>query len=146
MEPRQPSAENLALSPLQPEASLQQTGEHAAASQEAGVDGHRNEQTERRLGHQVEAVAQAPLTPAPASSLPAPVVPTDDDAQAVVSDDSPMIAADEDLIEKEWVDKAKQVIASTKDDPYRREQEVKKLQIDYVKKRYGKIIGATLDD
>jgi hypothetical protein len=47
------------------------------------------------------------------------------------------------LIEKEWVDKAKQIIVQTKDDPYRREQEVGKLQADYLLKRYGKELGAS---
>ena len=77
-------------------------------------------------------------------ALPTPIVPGSDDAAgaAVATDDS-LVAADVDLIEKEWVDKAKKIIASTKDDPYRREQEISKLQIEYVRKRYGRIIGDT---
>lgn len=55
-------------------------------------------------------------------------------------DDNPIVAADEDLIEKEWVDRAKKIIASTKNDPYLQEKEVSKLQADYLKKRYGKEI------
>ncbi len=106
---------------------------------------NRNEQTERWLGHQVEATAQAPAQPAASMALPAPVLadPVQSDDGAIATGVTPLVAADDDLIEKEWVDKAKQVIATTKDDPFRREQEVKILQIDYVKKRYGKIIGAT---
>jgi len=69
-------------------------------------------------------------------SVPDPV----DDRQAV--DDSPIVANDDDLIEKEWVDKAKKIISQTKDDPFRREYEVGKLQADYLRKRYGKEIGA----
>jgi hypothetical protein len=57
--------------------------------------------------------------------------------------DTPLVAADEDLIEKEWVDKAKKIIEETKDDPYRREQEVGKLQADYLRKRYGKELGTS---
>ena len=59
------------------------------------------------------------------------------------SDDAagPVLASDDDLIEKEWVDKAKKIIADTQNDPYRREQEVTKLQIDYLRKRYGKELG-----
>lgn len=64
-------------------------------------------------------------------------------AQAQVSDDLPAIAGDEDLIEKEWVDKAKQIISQTRDDPARREKEVGRLQADYLKKRYGKQLGAS---
>ncbi|HEU4830807.1 MAG TPA: hypothetical protein VFS65_01395 [Candidatus Saccharimonadales bacterium] len=74
--------------------------------------------------------------------LPAPVV--DDDS--VVFDtsisDMPLVANDDDLIEKEWVDRAKKIVEETKDDPYRQEQAVSKLQVDYLKKRYGRELGA----
>ena len=62
---------------------------------------------------------------------------------ATSDDDLPVIANDDDLIEKEWVDKAKKIIAETKDDPYKREQEVNRLQADYLRKRYGKELGVT---
>jgi len=84
----------------------------------------------------------SPILPTPIT-LPVPPTPvavsdpaTQDDAGV------PLVANDEDLIEKEWVDKAKKIIAETKDDPHRREQEVGKLQADYLKKRYGKELGA----
>lgn len=75
-----------------------------------------------------------------------PVLPTPVTAQPTTQDASddavvPIVANDDDLIEKEWVDKAKQIIAATKDDPYRREQEVSKLQIEYIRRRYGREIG-----
>lgn len=54
------------------------------------------------------------------------------------ADDNPLVAADEDLVEKEWVDKAKKIVNATKDDPYNQEKQVSKLQADYLKKRYGK--------
>jgi Txe/YoeB family toxin of Txe-Axe toxin-antitoxin module len=54
---------------------------------------------------------------------------------------TPLAAADDDLIEKEWVDKAKKIVEETKDDPYRREQAVGQLQKDYLKKRYGRELG-----
>lgn len=88
-------------------------------------------------------------TSAPATALPVPVVaplppPAGDDASTTVGgDDNPVVAADDDLIEKEWVDRAKKIIQQTKDDPFRREQEVSRLQADYLKKRYGKELGAT---
>jgi hypothetical protein len=83
--------------------------------------------------------ALPPLQVAPA---PTPVVAVDDTSAPVV-DDSPIVAGDDDLIEKEWVDKAKKIIMQTKDDPYRREQEVNKLQADYLRKRYGKELGSS---
>ena len=60
-------------------------------------------------------------------------------------DNATLIANDDDIIEKEWVDKAKKIIAETKDDPYRREVEISKLQIEYIRKRYGREIGKVED-
>ncbi|MNH50491.1 hypothetical protein D3C73_21110 [compost metagenome] len=69
-----------------------------------------------------------------------PQAPVDD---AVISQgDAPLLAADEDLIEKEWVDKAKKIILETRDDPYAREAAVTRLQADYLRKRYGKELGS----
>lgn len=92
-----------------------------------------------------EHISRAPV--AVPATLPTPVVvPTttaNDTSASSPSDDNPAIAADEDLIEKEWVDKAKKIIAETRDDPHKREQEVGKLQADYLKKRYGKDLGSS---
>lgn len=88
----------------------------------------------------------APVLPVTIPALPLPIiVPEDTGAQLVATQDAsmPSVAADDDLIEKEWVDKAKNIIEETKDDPYRREQEVGKLQREYIKKRYGRDIGDT---
>ncbi len=59
---------------------------------------------------------------------------------APVISDSPHVAADEDLIEKEWVERAKKAVSETKDDPYAQEKAIRKLQADYLNKRYGKVI------
>lgn len=83
--------------------------------------------------------APPPVVPVP---VPAPVVPAPSVA-APQADDNPVLAADDDLIEKEWVDKAKRIILDTKNDPYRREQEVSRLQADYLRKRYGKELGVS---
>jgi hypothetical protein len=75
------------------------------------------------------------------TTLPQPV---DDDTNVVDSTTQssfPALASDDDLIEKEWVDKAKKIISETKNNPYQQEEDVSKLQIDYLKKRYGKKIG-----
>lgn len=81
-------------------------------------------------------------------SLPTPIPVTQspqDDASAAKSGQVPLVANDDDLIEKEWVDHAKRIIAVTKDDPYRREKEISKLQVDYIQKRYGRKIGESTD-
>jgi hypothetical protein len=54
--------------------------------------------------------------------------------------DPPMIADDNDLIEKEWVIKAKQIVEQTKDDPYNQNEQIVRLRADYLKKRYNKDI------
>ena len=77
-----------------------------------------------------------PVAPPPLPQIHQPTT-TDPEAQ---QDDNPAVAADEDLIEREWVEKAKKVIAETKHDPYLQEQAVSKLQADYLQKRYNKII------
>ncbi len=53
----------------------------------------------------------------------------------------PAIAADTDLMEDEWVKELKQMIMETKNDPFAREVRFKEMQIDYLKKRYNRIIN-----
>jgi len=83
--------------------------------------------------------------------LPAVVAPVDDNQTAVPAADpvppqpqasnvNPATADDVDIVEKEWVDRARKIVEQTRDNPYLQEQEVEKLQIDYLKKRYGKEI------
>ena len=142
MEPRQATPEQIS----QPEALGQdQVGHERALSHLTEISV--GSKVEREIAPQPSAAntanaAQAATAVVPAIPLPTPV---QDDA-ATTDSGTPLVAADEDLIEKEWVDKAKKIILETKDDPYRREQEVKKIQIDYVRKRYGRIIGDSGDD
>ncbi len=84
---------------------------------------------------------QQPVIP---TALPVVTVsqPVQDDTQTVASDDdTPLTAADEDLIEKEWVEKLKKIITLTRDDPYERSRVIAQLQADYLKKRYNKVLG-----
>lgn len=93
-----------------------------------------------------EAGARASDAAAPAYPVAVPVLqspPVQDDQAQSSSSGNPLVAADEDLIEKEWVDKAKQIIQSTKDDPHARTQKVNELQRDYLQKRYGRVVGAS---
>ena len=82
----------------------------------------------------------------PATVLPTVPLPATPAVQAPVStttstDDTPLIASDDDLIEKEWVDKLKRIITLTKDDPYERARVIAQLQADYLKKRYNREMG-----
>jgi hypothetical protein len=53
---------------------------------------------------------------------------------------APNEAADADLIEKEWVYKAKQIVEQTADDPYLQQAQLSRIKADYMKKRYNKDI------
>ena len=113
--------------------------EHQPLSPETA--GERSHEREQQPAPVEQASAPPPAMPLP---LPLPVVPVPVAVQPAQDKTvGPTIAADDDLIEKEWVDKAKKIIAETRDDPYRREQEVSRLQADYLKKRYGKELGVS---
>jgi hypothetical protein len=92
----------------------------------------------------VEQTAEAQAAAADAAATGAPIIPvaipTTQANTPVIS--SPAVAADDDVIEKEWVDKAKEIIKGTADDPHQRTEKVNQLQKDYLKKRYGKELGA----
>lgn len=106
------------------------------------------EQAPERLEKMPPAVEAAPVAPPTIPVLPAPLPAVSDggDASAASLPTAvPLAASDDDLIEKEWVDHAKKIIEQTKDDPYQREREVSKLQIDYIRKRYGREIGENDD-
>lgn len=79
----------------------------------------------------------SPFQPLPAQIPPATV--TADPSQLTSTyPGAPQIADDADLIEKEWVEKAKQIVEQTKNDPYLQNQEMNKIKADYMKKRYNK--------
>jgi len=65
--------------------------------------------------------------------------------QTASDDAAPMIADDTDLIEKEWVEKAKQLVDKTKNDPYNQNKEISKFKANYIKKRYNKDVQLSND-
>ena len=73
-----------------------------------------------------------PLGQAPQSSSPATTLPK----TAILPDG----ADDADLIEKEWVNKAKQIVEKTRNDPYEQSKEITLFKADYMKKRYNKTL------
>jgi hypothetical protein len=56
---------------------------------------------------------------------------------APVQAGAPATAADVDLVEPEWVAAAEQAITQNAANPYAEEEAVERLQVDYLKKRYG---------
>lgn len=71
-----------------------------------------------------------------------PVTPVADPAVQASPDplSAPGIADDVDLIEKEWVERAKQIVEQTKHDPYKQNEEMTRMKTDYLKKRYNRDI------
>lgn len=68
---------------------------------------------------------------------PVPQVDLPGQASPIHDDDVPQEAADVDLIEQEWVKKAKEVVARTQDDPAAQEEAVIRLKVNYRSKRWG---------
>ncbi len=110
-----------------------ETNSQSREQQDAQQESHETQSS----GSQGDPVFTSPTVTPP----PLPVI---DPGQSKVTDttivDTPAEAADEDLIEKEWVEKAKRVVRETRTDPYAQEHAVSKLQADYLQKRYGKSI------
>ena len=94
-----------------------------------------------------EQTAEASALAADAATVGVPTLPPamvlDPAAVIAPASDSPLIAADEDVIEKEWVDRAKKIIGETKDDPFARSSRVNELQKAYLQKRYSKELGTS---
>jgi hypothetical protein len=91
--------------------------------------------------------ASGPSAAPSLSIIPPPKPPPDplttspaNDAAAVTQTSALMADDDNDLIEKEWVNKAKQIVERTRDDPYKQSEDLTIFKADYLKKRYGKTI------
>lgn len=140
MEPKLPASN---LGPERSPTNYGQNFEQAPLppSPETNIERHA-EQFEQRSEAPPTAVTAAPILPPPVV-FPVPSVHSDDSATQPATNGVPLVANDDDLIEKEWVDQAKRIIVQTKDDPYKREQEVSKLQAEYLRKRYGRELGTS---
>lgn len=79
-------------------------------------------------------IATSPLPAQVALSQPSPT------PEPVTTSAIPTLADDADLIEKEWVEKAKSIVAATRSDPRMQSSELNKFKADYLKKRYNKVI------
>ncbi|CAN5623425.1 hypothetical protein BH23PAT1_BH23PAT1_2800 [soil metagenome] len=85
-----------------------------------------------------------PFTPQGQSATPVPPLqdPSSIAQPLQLPDDNshPAVADDTDLIEKEWVVKAKEIVARTSQDPHKQNQELTNMKVGYLKKRYNKDI------
>ena len=82
--------------------------------------------------------AVSPVSDVPSAAPPLPT--TNTDQTTTHSQHSPSVAHDDDLIEQEWVHKAKAIVEQTREDPHLQNQEINKFKADYIKKRYNKEI------
>lgn len=95
-----------------------------------------------------EIYSQPPAAPQPQAAQPAhPLIPQPSAPAApqsvslpVQAQPAPLAADDADLIEKEWVIKAKQIVAATREDPHLQNKEINRFKADYLKRRYNKDI------
>lgn len=126
--------------PSQPEAppqSAEQSNDQVIeqqrpASQEAGV-GKRAPQP-GSTATDLPAIPQIPATPtAPPTDQKPP-------AKSVSPTTADLKADNTDLIEKEWIERAKSIVNKTRDDPHRQKDEMSKVKADYIQKRFNKII------
>lgn len=121
--------------PSEYKVSPERVGQLPTPEQGIETGAERREQTSELQAAVSDASAISPI-------LPSPVVMTDEPSGVPTGTVAgPTVAADEDLIEKEWVDKAKKIVADTQNDPHQREEAVNQLQRDYLKKRYGREMG-----
>ncbi len=80
-----------------------------------------------------------PPQPSPAT-LPAGQDPGRNDAASTTSTGAVPVLNDNDKIEKEWVNKVKQIVERTRNDPYRQNEELTVVKADYMQQRYNKTI------
>jgi hypothetical protein len=107
-----------------------------------------NGQTEQApAGPETNNLPASPPATSPADQtvpLPTQLIPTDPAPQtgaaSTTLNTSLQIKDDGDLIEKEWVNKAKQIVERNRDDPYKQSEELTVFKADYMKKRYNKTI------
>lgn len=91
-----------------------------------------NEPTQAANNAVAAAMSSVSAVPMTATPLPA--------SNPAASQATATIADDADVIEKEWVDKAKKIVAETKGDPHKKSQELTGLKREYIETRFGKVI------
>jgi hypothetical protein len=100
-------------------------------------------------GPELAAANQPPAAQPAATNVPVVALPTPPPAapvlpQSDVTSTTPTnvvnVIEDRDLIEKEWVDKAKQIVERTRDDPHLQSKELTVFKAGYMQKQYNKTI------
>jgi hypothetical protein len=88
-----------------------------------------------------------PMPPAPPAgpvSFPLPATPPPpgqkNDAQPTTISATPTVVDDGDAIEKDWVQRARQIVERNRNDPYKQSEELTAFRADYLKKHFNKDI------
>jgi hypothetical protein len=113
-----------------------------------GLEKQREQAMEKQVPQESKQARRAPTASQPATLAPIPApgpvaIPVEDvqtiqKGQAI--DDTGLKADEADLIEKQWVNKAKAIVVQTQDDPYNQKKEMGKVGAEYIKKRFNKTI------
>lgn len=128
------SAENLSFElPPQPELGQEQVDVGVEAPVRTPESGG------NQPGIQQQPVATPVPEPVQLQTVHAPAAPANMPVSIPVVDDG-LAAEDADLIEKEWVDRAKAIVAKTQDDPHMQQEEISKVKAEYLQKRFKKTV------
>lgn len=122
----------------------EQLPDAGAASEAAAAGAASAEQSPNPFEKAVATGQTGPASSLPPMTLPlppsTPQATPPKDSPTTVQTSTPAIVDDGDLIEKEWVHKAKQIVEANRDDPYRQSEQLTVFKADYMKKRYDKNI------
>jgi hypothetical protein len=111
------------------------SGEKAPAGKEqAPASAEKAPTAERASGLAAPAAPIIPLPPLPATT------PVNQGTVVPATSAAAQVTDDNDLIEKEWVNKAKEIVERNRDDPYKQSEELTVFRADYMKKHYNKTI------
>lgn len=107
--------------------------------------GQRNPELDRRGEGDA---TKAPTTPLPAVDPGSLAVPSQTGAASFTQADNPPGATsqavtndnDDNEFEQEWVDRAKNIILRTRDDPHTQKNELSKIKAEYIERRFSKKI------
>lgn len=103
-----------------------------------------NQTPESFTAGELKPIVTPPIDPKQPTSVSAnPIIldnqkPATTPVPTATTNNNPQVADDNDLIEKEWVTKAKQIVEKTKHDPHLETKEISLFRADYLKKRYNK--------
>jgi hypothetical protein len=108
---------------------------------EQGQESRKEQAIEKRQVTENTPAKSSPKFPtqAVAPQLPSQAQQTTQDDQTSSKFTAGLTAQDADLIEKQWVERAKSLVSQTQDDPYK-QNEMSKIKADYIKKRFNKTI------